>query len=41
MEVKSVSDCLNIIDGAIFENNGRYIGLSNLESLHKYLFEKR
>ena len=40
MEVKSVSDCLNIIDGAIFENNGRYIGISNLENNHKYLLEK-
>ena len=38
MEVKSVSDCLNIIDFAIVENN---IGSSDLEGIHKYLLEKR
>ena len=37
MEVKSVSDCLNIIDFAIVENN---IGSSDLEDIHKYLLEK-
>ena len=40
MEVKSVSDCLNIIDDAIVENIGKCIGISNLENIHKYLLEK-
>ena len=39
MEVKSVSDCLNIIDDAIVEKIGKYIGISNLENFHKYLLE--
>ena len=38
--MKSVSDCLNIIDDAIVENIGKFIGISNLESIHKYLLEK-
>ena len=37
MEVKSVSDCLNIIDLAIVEN---IIGSSDLEDIHKNLLEK-
>ena len=37
MGVKSVSDCLNIIDRAIVEN---IIGSSDLEDVHKYLLEK-
>ena len=37
MEVKSVSDCLNIIDFAIVEN---IIVNSDLEDIHKYLLEK-
>ena len=39
MEMKSASDCLNIIDDAIVENKGKYIGVSNLESIHEYLLE--
>ena len=39
MELKSICDCLNIIDDAIVENNGKYIGISILENIHKYLFE--
>ena len=39
MELKSVSDCLIIIDDAIVENIGKYIGISNLENIHKYLLE--
>ena len=35
--MKSVSDCLNIIDYAIVEN---IIGSSDLENIHKYLLEK-
>ena len=31
MEMKSVSGCSNNIDDAIVENNGKYIGISNLE----------
>ena len=38
MEVKSVTDCLNIIDDAIVEIN---IGSSDLEDIHKYLLDKR
>ena len=38
MEVKSVSDCLNIIDIAIDEN---IFGNSDLENIHKYLLEKK
>ena len=37
MQVKSVSDCLNIIDDSIVE---KIIGISNLENIHKYLLEK-
>ena len=37
MEVKSVSDCLNLIDFAIVKN---IIGSSDLEDIHKYLLEK-
>ena len=33
MEVKSVSDCLNIIDFALVEN---IVGSSDLEDIHKY-----
>ena len=39
MELKSICDCLNIIDDAIVENNVKYIGISNLENFHKYLLE--
>ena len=35
MEMKSVSDCLNIIDDAVVENIGKFIGISNLENIHK------
>ena len=38
MEVKSVSDCLNIIDFAMVENT---IGNSDLENIQIYLLEKR
>ena len=37
--MKSISDCLNIIDHAIVENVGNYIGISSLEFIHKYLLE--
>ena len=37
MEVKSISDCLNIIDDAIVENIGKYIGILSLENIHKHL----
>ena len=37
MEVKSVSDSLNLIDFAVVEN---IIGSSDLEDIHKYLLEK-
>ena len=37
MEVKSVSDCSNIIDFAIVEI---IIANSDLENIHKYLLEK-
>ena len=40
MEVKSVSDCLNIIDDAIIRNIGKYISISTLVIVHKYLLEK-
>ena len=39
MEIKSVSDCLNNIDDAIVESIGKYIGISNLENIHKYLLD--
>ena len=39
MEVKSIGDCLNNIDDDIVENNGKYIGISILENIHKYLLE--
>ena len=38
--MKSVSDCLNTIDDAIVEKNGKYITISDLEIIHKYLLEK-
>ena len=38
--MKSVSDCLKIIDDAIVENIGIFIGISILENIHKYLLEK-
>ena len=38
--MKSVSDCLNIIDDARVENIGKNIGISDLENIHKYLLEK-
>ena len=37
--MKSISDCLNIIDDAIVENIGKHVGISSLENLHKYLLE--
>ena len=37
--MKSVSNCLNIIDDAIVENNGKYIGILGLEKTQKYLLE--
>ena len=40
MEMKSVSDCLNIVDDAIVENIGKYNGTSVLENAHKNLLEK-
>ena len=30
MEVESIRDCLNIIDGVIVQNIGKNIGISNL-----------
>ena len=39
MEVKPVSDCLNIFDDTIAENVGKYISISSLENNHKYLLE--
>ena len=39
MKVKSVSDCLNIIDDVMVENIGKYIGTSILENIHKHLLE--
>ena len=36
MEVKSVSDCLNLFYDAIPEN---FIGISNLENIRRYLLE--
>ena len=36
--MKSISDCLIIIDDAIVENNGKYFGISDLEYFHKYSF---
>ena len=39
MEVKPISDCLNFVDDAIVKNNGIYIGISNLENIHKSLLE--
>ena len=39
MEMKSVSDCLNIIDDAIVEKIGKYFGISNLENIRKYLLD--
>ena len=38
MEVKSVSDCLNIFGFAMVEN---IIGNSDLENIHSYLLDKR
>ena len=37
MEVKSASDCFNILDFAIVKNK---IGSSDLENIHKYLLQK-
>ena len=37
MEVKSVTDCMNVIDFAIVEN---IIVGSHLEDIHKYFLEK-
>ena len=37
MEIKSVGDCLNIIDFDIVETIVKPIGISNLENIHKYL----
>ena len=39
MEVKSVSDCLNIFDYALVENSGKYFGILCLENIYKYLLE--
>ena len=39
MEVNSISDCLNLLDDALVENSGRYIGISKLENFHKHLLE--
>ena len=39
MEVKSMDNSLNVIDDAIVENKGKYIGISDLENIHKYLLE--
>ena len=39
MKVKSVSDCLNIIDEAISENIGKHIGVFSLEIIREYLLE--
>ena len=37
--MKSVSDCLNIIDDAINENIGKKFGISGLGYIPKYLIE--
>ena len=39
--MQTICGCLNIIDDAIVEHNGKYTGISNLESIHKCLLEKR
>ena len=41
MEMKSVINCLNIIDHALIENFGKYIGISNWGNFHKNFLEKR
>ena len=40
MEMKSVSDCLNIIDFVITENMVRNFDIPTLEIIRKYLIEK-
>ena len=39
MEVKSVSDCLNIIDDALVESIGKFISISDSENIRNYLLE--
>ena len=39
MEVKSVGDCLKVYDHVIIKNIAKYIGVSDLENVHKYLLE--
>ena len=40
MEVKSIRDCLNIIDGVVVENIGKYTGILILEIIHEHFLEK-
>ena len=37
MEMKSVSDCLNFIDGVILCSIEKTAGIGNLEDLRKYM----
>ena len=39
--MKSVSDCLNVIDDAVVENVGKNIGISGSKNVQKYILEKR
>ena len=39
MEVKSVSDCLNVIDDAIVESIGKIISISDSENIRNCLLE--
>ena len=38
MEIKTISDCLSVIDFAIVENV-RLLGIEKLEEIHNYLLE--
>ena len=37
MEMKSVCECLNVIDSMILRSIETYIGIGNLEDLRKYM----
>ena len=34
MEVKSIRECLNIVDDVIVETIGKYIGIPNFKKFH-------
>ena len=41
MEHKSINNVLDSIDYTIVDNNSQFVGIANLETIRKYLFDEK